>query len=340
MTGKVVVVALLPALVAATRIAHADATDSVSYSGLAFADDKCETKFGGTGKLTGDDIVALGDCLKAQNPVHMGAGRWVAVHGDLHLTYEVVLTRGKITSVGPAFSNKDDASLPTIADWIDLSSFAPSKTLADSLAKKNVTPGLLRLKVCFDAGGAITSARVTTPSGSTDFDKEATAWAKKQKVKALVVGGKKKIAACSISERQSDAGVEGGEEGGVVGGDVNGYAPPPPPPPPPPPAPPQVVPPKALESSRTGGNPEIRPDEASRKQIIKDGKDKVVSSWKLCLDNKGVISTVSMLKSSGYPGYDTKIETTMRTTWTYSPYILNGKAVPVCSAVTFIYSQK
>jgi hypothetical protein len=26
--------------------------------------------------------------------------------------------------------------------------------------------------------------------------------------------------------------------------------------------------------------------------------------------------------------------------WSYRPYLLNGKAVPVCTAVKFIYSQK
>jgi hypothetical protein len=26
--------------------------------------------------------------------------------------------------------------------------------------------------------------------------------------------------------------------------------------------------------------------------------------------------------------------------WRYKPYLVNGKAVPVCTAVTFIYSQK
>ena len=30
----------------------------------------------------------------------------------------------------------------------------------------------------------------------------------------------------------------------------------------------------------------------------------------------------------------------MRSEWKYSPYMVNGKAVPVCTAVTFIYSQK
>ena len=47
-----------------------------------------------------------------------------------------------------------------------------------------------------------------------------------------------------------------------------------------------------------------------------------------------------MLKSTGFPAYDNKILSKMRGEWRYKPYMVNGKAVPVCTAVTFIYSQK
>ena len=47
-----------------------------------------------------------------------------------------------------------------------------------------------------------------------------------------------------------------------------------------------------------------------------------------------------MLKSSGFPSYDAKIKNKMQNEWKYKPYAVNGRAVPVCTAVTFIYSQK
>jgi len=46
-----------------------------------------------------------------------------------------------------------------------------------------------------------------------------------------------------------------------------------------------------------------------------------------------------MLKSTGFPAYDSKIQTKIRGEWRYKPYNVNGKAVPVCTAVTFIYNQ-
>jgi hypothetical protein len=48
---------------------------------------------------------------------------------------------------------------------------------------------------------------------------------------------------------------------------------------------------------------------------------------------------IKKLKGTGFANYDTIIETGMAR-WRYKPYQVNGKAVPVCTAVTFIYSQK
>jgi protein TonB len=139
-----------------------------------------------------------------------------------------------------------------------------------------------------------------------------------------------------------EGGVEGGVAGGVVGGDLNGVlgAPPPPPPPPPPPAPPQNVPPTLLEGSRIAGEKQIKPEDVTKTEIKRAGKDKVIGSFKLCISTGGMVTQVTQLKSTGFPSYDSKILNEMRTKWRYKPYMVNGKAVPVCTAVTFIYTQK
>ena len=136
-------------------------------------------------------------------------------------------------------------------------------------------------------------------------------------------------------------GVEGGVEGGVVGGDLNGVvAAPPPPPPPPPPAPPQNVAPAALVALRIAGEKNIVPDDVTKTEIGRSGKDRLVGSYKLCLTAEGNISQVSQLKSTGFPAYDSKITSTIRSEWRYRPFTVNGKPTPVCTAVTFIYNQK
>jgi len=166
---------------------------------------------------------------------------------------------------------------------------------------------------------------------------------KKIKVKDIVQPVKiEKQNQVAVKESGDPNGVEGGEEGGVAGGVVGGVvgAPPPPPPPPPPPAPPQNVPPTLLEGSRIAGEKQISPDDVTKTEIQRSGKDKIIGSFKLCLTAEGAINNVTMLKSTGFPAYDSKITSKMRGEWRYKPYMVNGKAVPVCTAVTFIYSQK
>jgi hypothetical protein len=95
-----------------------------------------------------------------------------------------------------------------------------------------------------------------------------------------------------------------------------------------------------LEASRIAGEKQIIPDDVTKTEIMRSGKDKVIGSFKLCLNVAGAITSVTMLKSTGFPAYDSKILGKMRGEWKYKPFAVNGRAVPVCTAVTFIYSQK
>jgi len=179
------------------------------------------------------------------------------------------------------------------------------------------------------------------PGGAKPHEQQITP--KKIKVKDIVQPVKiEKQEATVVEDKGDPNGEVGGEEGGVAGGVVGGVvgAPPPPPPPPPPPAPPQNVPPTMLEGSRIAGEKQIVPDDVTKTEIQRSGKDKVIGSFKLCLTVAGEIQSVTMLKSTGFAAYDSKIQGKMRGEWRYKPYNVNGKPVPVCTAVTFIYSQK
>jgi len=112
------------------------------------------------------------------------------------------------------------------------------------------------------------------------------------------------------------------------------------PPPPPPPGAPSVVPPTALESHRIAGTKAIAPDDATKRDIARSGKDRIVNSFKLCVTVDGKAASVKLLKSSGFAAYDQKIIDTIQREWTYSPYVIHGKPAPVCTAVTFIYTQQ
>ena len=98
-----------------------------------------------------------------------------------------------------------------------------------------------------------------------------------------------------------EQGVENGSEHGDIDGDKDGVddgivggvvgAPPPPPPPPPPPAPPQIV---AADDARglshRGRRRTIVPDDVTKTEIQRSGKDRVVGSYKLCLNATGDIT--------------------------------------------------
>ena len=98
------------------------------------------------------------------------------------------------------------------------------------------------------------------------------------------------------------------------------------------------MPPSTLEAQRVRGNKLIRPDTATHDAIVKAQKARVISSFKLCIDVRGSVGSVTMLKSSGFDVYDRAIQAEIKQTWAYAPFEVNGVRVPVCTAVTFIYA--
>jgi hypothetical protein len=113
-----------------------------------------------------------------------------------------------------------------------------------------------------------------------------------------------------------------------------------PPPPAPTPAAPQVVAPTALDANRIAGDKSIMPDPTTMAAIGRSGETTLISSYKVCVTAEGNVNTVTLLRSTGFPAYDTKIQTTIRKDWRYKPFLMNGKATPVCTALRFVYSQK
>jgi hypothetical protein len=138
-------------------------------------------------------------------------------------------------------------------------------------------------------------------------------------------------------------GSPGGQPGGT-GVDPNGVVDPNAVPLPPvqvvePPKPTPIVPPGALEASRIAGEKQIEPDDVTKTEIQRSGQSRLSATFKVCLTASGSIATVTMLKSSKFSAYDHKIESTISNTWRYRPFLVGGTPTPVCTAVTFMYSQ-
>jgi serine/threonine protein kinase len=102
----------------------------------------------------------------------------------------------------------------------------------------------------------------------------------------------------------------------------------------------QTVAPTVLDANRTAGDKEVVPDETTQSEIGRSGADTIGGTFKICLTEDGSISAVTLLKTTGFPSYDTKIQNTIRKTWRYRPILMSGKPTPVCTAVRFVYRQK
>jgi TonB family protein len=111
------------------------------------------------------------------------------------------------------------------------------------------------------------------------------------------------------------------------------------------PAPPKVpkvetpitVPPAMLKSIRISGDTQVHPPAPVKTAIMRDGKTKVIATYRVCVGTDGNVSSTTALKPSGYDGYDAAIVHAIHD-WRYRPYEVDGRKVAVCGVVTFIYS--
>ncbi|HWU88624.1 MAG TPA: TonB family protein [Kofleriaceae bacterium] len=107
----------------------------------------------------------------------------------------------------------------------------------------------------------------------------------------------------------------------------------------PPPPKPVLVAPQILKGLRTSGETAIHPPRDVYNQMARDGEYKTGAVLKVCITTTGAISSVAVAKSTGYPAYDEALVGAARR-WAYRPYTVDGRPVPVCSAVTFLYQMK
>ena len=96
------------------------------------------------------------------------------------------------------------------------------------------------------------------------------------------------------------------------------------------------VPSESLASKRVSGEAGIDPPRAVDSQMRDKRLTHILAEFRLCLSAQGRVSDINLNISSGFPRYDRKIFEGMQK-WRYSPRVEDGKPVPVCSSVTFIY---
>jgi hypothetical protein len=96
---------------------------------------------------------------------------------------------------------------------------------------------------------------------------------------------------------------------------------------------------KMLEGHRIAGKKSIVPDDQTKTAIAQSGASRFMGVFRICIDEAGHVESVLPLVSTGFATYDRDLRLGMMK-WVYKPYTIDDQPVPVCTKVTFIYSQK
>jgi TonB family protein len=98
-----------------------------------------------------------------------------------------------------------------------------------------------------------------------------------------------------------------------------------------------IVPAKLIEGQRIAGESQIRPPDSVQATMHRRSERRAMGTIHMCLDRDGGVRSLRVMRSTGYPEYDQRLTSRMRE-WRYRPYrIAGGNAVPVCTAVTFVF---
>lgn len=306
----------------------------VTNGGLWFTDAACRSQFGTPGRIAADALDAFARCVATLQLRPSGRAHWLddaSVLTDASgFEIESHVASGRLDFIGFSARAPGMPDLPTITpealEALRVSG-DPKATISDDDAKR-IAPAVHgeptlteHLRLCINEAGELITVMpgtTTKPASAAAFSAVVRAW----KFRPFVVGDKP-VAVCSILALHHPATAAAADRL---------------------PRPPQLskaghlvytVAPTQLEPLRITGTKLVTPDDEDKIHLF---NKRLIGSFKLCLDETGRYEEGELLKSTGLPRYDAKIARTMMD-WTYRPYLVDGKPVPVCSAVTFIYTQ-
>jgi hypothetical protein len=331
----------------------------VTSTGVWFPDAACEKRFGKPGTILVKELEPFARCLAQLRP--QVSTRKAGQRDGAVLTYDpgielhVAFYGPLVRAIGFEAQTSADTGVPTLT----VQAFEELRTagttllddkLASSLRAEAATKGSVSawMKVCIGATGAITNAwtvKSTTTSIGEAFRVAIADWT----FKPLEIH-KVAMPACGLWLLTYPAAKAPPVEtlpafdqprvyeiDDIVADDmwtddlqVQGIPPPPP----------QIqnVTPTMLETLRVAGSKKLPATPSQRKAMVAAGKTRVLTSFKLCVDVRGKVSSITLLKTSGFPDYDALLTAGIRR-WGYRPYRINGAATPVCTAVTFSYDS-
>jgi hypothetical protein len=309
---------------------------AVAYGGLWFSDSTCQAQFGSAGTVAPAAFDAFAHCVAG---LHLRpTGRADSFDDTSVLTddngfeIEARVAAGKLDFIGfsaRASGWSDEPSItPATLESLRASGDPNASLSADEVSRMvsvdDATPHqTMHLRVCLAEDGRVSTilpGSTTLYSWVTAFSTIVRTWT----FRPFTVGGKP-MAVCSIIGFQYPATPADADREQL-------------------PRPPHFsraghvvwnVGPHTLENLRASGSKYIYPDDMDNIDLH---GGRLIGSFKLCIDETGHYESGTVIKSTGLPRYDAKIARTIMQ-WTYHPYLAGGVAVPVCTAVTFIYSQ-
>jgi TonB family protein len=98
----------------------------------------------------------------------------------------------------------------------------------------------------------------------------------------------------------------------------------------------ETLTPDVARGLRKSGNERIPAPQSVRVSMMRANESRLVGTIKLCLDTRGHVDRVQVLKSTGYDKYDDVLVDEIRD-WRYEPYKVEGEPVPACTVVTIVY---
>jgi hypothetical protein len=303
----------------------------VAYGGLWFGDATCQAQFGAAGTIHSAAFDAFAHCvagLRLRPNGRADAFDDTSVLTDDHgFEVEARVVRGQLNFIGFSARAPGWSDVPSITPGaLELLRTAgdPNATITDDEARRlGWSKGGVHFRVCLGEDGQVSSGPGSASSVASlaAFSPIVRTW----KFQPFVVEGKA-IAVCAIVGLQYPAtpADENRErlpqpphfsKAGHVVYDVD---------------------PRKLDELRIeGGDKHIYPDPDDRSHI---NRERLIGSFLLCVDETGHYERGTLLKSTGLRSYDAKIARGIMH-WVFRPYVVDGQAIPVCTAYTFIYTQ-
>ena len=104
---------------------------------------------------------------------------------------------------------------------------------------------------------------------------------------------------------------------------------------------PPIVPPTIAKGLRERGDERILPSRTTQLAMVHDGTTQVRGTFRLCVDERGDVTSVRTLSSTGYADYDDALVEGMRG-WHYRPYLVQradepARPMPMCTVQMFVY---